>query len=155
MKGLRLIGCPTEKWHLPPWAKRDPLLLPLCSDHWVPFLSRDPWRQVGPDIAWVRTSWCFYKKAPCCPALTEQRAKSWGFRALGSLSLHQQVTQKGGLLKVRVCGGWTFSQGIHGKRELMTSSFFFVSSALFPVLRQGKRLRRWNSRRMTTEWNAS
>lgn len=29
------------------WDKRDPLLPPLCSDQWVTFFFRDPWRQVG------------------------------------------------------------------------------------------------------------
>ena len=135
---------------------KETLLLPLLgSDQWAPFISRDPWRQVGPGIAWVRVWWCFYRKALCRPALTEQWAKSWGFRALGSLTRHQQATQKEGLLEVRVCGGWTFSQGVRGKRELMTSSFFFVSSAQVPVLKQGELLRRWNSRRTTTERNIS
>lgn len=31
----------------PQWDKRDPLLPPLCSDQWVTFFFRDPWRQVG------------------------------------------------------------------------------------------------------------
>lgn len=65
-----------------------------------------------------------------------------GFPALGSPTLYPQAPEKGGLLEVKVCGGWVSSQGIHWDRELMLSSFFLVSSAQVPMPKPGKLLRR-------------
>lgn len=50
-------------------------------------------------------------------------------------------TIEGGLLKVRACGKWIFSLGVHWERELMRV-FFLVSSAQVPKLGLGKLFRR-------------
>lgn len=99
----RVIKCPTEKCPLPQGAKETRCFLPSA------LISRSRGGPGSARLGFVDVS----MEDPCCLLSLSNEPSPGAFRLWGA-SLSTRRQHRGGLLRVRVCGGWVSSQGLGG-----------------------------------------